>query len=241
MKVARRPPGAHRSALPAFGALGVLVGVTWWAVYDYRQWRALGVGGLPPTLTGWLTVTRMRFKAGDPFHVPGAVPAQSTLATLKQRDSARPRVAPHPIPHRVLDQPAPQALIARLMHVFDEFEQSTTPALVYRISLWEKNNPALFLDTPALADSAAGQARWEIGHVHPSDGSVHVTLAPDDAAAVIAKRWGELHPLAGRMAGLPATYTLLYPPRNDTDLDAVRTIVAAAISHASASQLQTTG
>ena len=59
----------------------------------------------------------------------------------------------------------------------------------------------------ALARRFLSSVRGELAHVHCSniapaenaelDGSLHVTLNPDDAALVVEQGWGELHPLAG--------------------------------------------
>ena len=39
----------------------------------------------------------------------------------------------------------------------------------------------------------------EIGHMHPTDGSMHMILSPSDAKVVIESGWGELHGLAGQV------------------------------------------
>jgi hypothetical protein len=56
-------------------------------------------------------------------------------------------------------------------------------------------------------------------------------LARADAAQAIDKGWGELHPLAGRTAGLPATYVLLYSPRNPSEVAVVEQLLNAAAAH----------
>lgn len=185
-----------------------------WAWRDYRQWRALGPGGLPHTPAGWLTMARLRLQGTDPFlvRVGSSLPVHPALLELPRRSGDRPEVAGFPIPHRVLQEPPPPDVHDAVREVFDRF----TPPLEYRTSRWEKHNQALF----------RGEA--EVGHLHPSDGSMHVTLAPADAQRVIDLAWGELHPLAGGKLGLPATYTLLYPPRDDADLAPIAAILTAA-------------
>ncbi|RZL73522.1 MAG: hypothetical protein EOP32_36710 [Rhodococcus sp. (in: high G+C Gram-positive bacteria)] len=37
------------------------------AARDYRQWKALGEGGIPWGLRGWMRVTRLRLTMGDPL------------------------------------------------------------------------------------------------------------------------------------------------------------------------------
>ncbi|MYW00038.1 luciferase family protein [Streptomyces sp. SID3343] len=205
-----------------------------WAVRDYRSWRGLGVGGLPANPLGWLTTTRLRFRGRDPFRVscPGQGPVSAVLVGLPTRDGARPQVARHPIPHRVLGRPASESLREEIRGVFDEFAARRAPALEYRTSRWEKHHRALFaLSGDDDAHATSGEAGHEVGHVHPADGSMHMVLGPADAQHVIDRGWGELHPLAGVAYELPAGYTLLYPPRTHDDIDPLRTILSAAVHH----------
>ncbi|WP_349428672.1 hypothetical protein [Microbacterium sp. LWS13-1.2] len=212
----------RRWMLGAAATLAVIV----WSVSDYMRWRALGVGGLPPTMWGWLRVTHMRIRAGDPFSVRTDGVAHPEIAALPARSSPRPAIAPHPVPHRVLDQHASADLVLDLEGVFDDFIATADSSIEYRTSSWERHNKALFLTaSPRWREGA----RLEFGHFHPSDGSMHVILSPADAAIVVERSWGELHPLAGKMLDLPATYTLLYPPRDRDDLTVVRTILQAAL------------
>jgi hypothetical protein len=52
----------------------------------------------------------------------------------------------------------------------------------------------------------------EIVHLHPLDGSLHMSLAPLDAKLVIEKGWGERFPLSGTI--IPFTYIMVYAPRS---------------------------
>jgi len=178
-----------RRGIVVLVALGAAVVAAW---RDYRAWRALGVGGLPPNLKGWATVTVLRLRRRDPLHPlrPVAEPPSPQLMPLPHRSAARPSVARHPVPHRVLTGHAPAAVKVELRELFDELRR--TAGLDYRTSRWEKHNRALF----------RGEA--EVGHIHPSDGSLHVTLSPADAELVVTRGWGEFHPLAGVAARYPA-------------------------------------
>ncbi|MEU3513493.1 hypothetical protein ABZ733_37785 [Streptomyces longwoodensis] len=183
----------------------------------------------------------MRLQSRDPFKVRGTGgaadngSANPTMLSLPPRQGKRPRVSRHPVPHRVLDRPPPEALRQAVQQILDDLAIQHAPATEFRTSLWEKNNRALFLrreSCSAQSDGHNGPAR-EVGHIHPSDASMHVTLAPGDAQKVIDLGWGQLHALAGGKQGLPATYTLLYPPRCDADLAPIRAILTAAVHHAS--------
>ncbi len=72
----------------------------------------------------------------------------------------------------------------------------------------------------------------EACHAHPSDGSLHLTLHPDDARLVLARGRGERHPLArgGWLARfVPPGFVMVYAPRDAAELAAVRDIVKAAV------------
>ena len=139
-------------------------------------------------------------------------------------------MGPHPIPHRVLDQHAGPDEKATLKQLFDSRVTQGPADLEYRTSRWEKNNDALFLRKSPADDGT------EVGHLHPSDGSMHLTLGPADAATVVDRGWGEYHPLAGVALDLPETYVLIYPPQTTGDLHAIdRILTAAVLLHAAGS------
>jgi len=72
----------------------------------------------------------------------------------------------------------------------------------------------------------------EVCHAHPSDGSMHLTLHPADAALVLSQAWGERHPLSngGWLARfVPPGFVMVYAPRNEEDIETVMRIVAAAV------------
>ncbi|KAK0532002.1 hypothetical protein OC835_003478 [Tilletia horrida] len=102
----------------------------------------------------------------------------------------------------------------------------------------------------------SGMPKGEFAHIHRHDGSVHVVLSPADARAALDKGWGQLHSLSGlayrgfwlpsllrtwrppptashntpprRALGPPPTYTFLYAPRSDAELETVKTLIRAA-------------
>lgn len=67
-------------------------------------------------------------------------------------------------------------------------------------------------------------------HVHPSDGSMHMTLHPADANTVLEAEWGERHPLAGVFNDrlLPSGFIMLYAPQNDEEIEVVFRVIRAA-------------
>jgi Family of unknown function (DUF5519) len=210
----------------------VAVMATSWAVKDYLCWRALGAGGLPHTLRGWLTVVVLRIEAWhvDRFDTTGWAGTGHLSGSLAVRPGPRPTVAPYPIPHRQIDQhPDPQFTPNLTIASF----VASRPGLTCSRSYFEKHTDAAFA-APGCAIHADGEVSGgEIAHVH-GDGSLHVVLARADAAQAIDRGWGELHPLAGRTAGLPATYVLLYSPRTPGEVAVVERLLNAAAAHMTA-------
>jgi phospholipase/carboxylesterase len=88
---------------------------------------------------------------------------------------------------------------------------------------------AYFLNTEAVADvelmPPAGSTEWI--HLH-ADGSVHVRLSDADEKEVLAKDWGEPHPLRDR----GVREILVYAPRNSEEVDIVKTVFAASYRYA---------
>jgi Family of unknown function (DUF5519) len=70
----------------------------------------------------------------------------------------------------------------------------------------------------------AFQAVREFAHLHPSeDGSLHMTLPPDLYDEVLAKGWGEPHPLSGTM--------LVWGPRDAAELEVVWGLIKASYAY----------
>lgn len=208
-----------------------------WALDDYRRWRALGVGGLPPTWRGWLRMTRLRMRMKDPLD-PAPLRARqgspedvAALRGLPERAGKRPRVAPHPVPHRQLTDHAPQALRAELKTLFDARVAADPVRLTYALSHFEKNHEAVTLRDHLCCHADARATHGEIAHIHPSDGSMHMVLSASDAGLVVERGWGERHGLAGVMLGLPLTYTLIYAPRDGSEVEIDGMILDAAVAY----------
>jgi hypothetical protein len=179
-----------------------------------------------------MAALRARTWRVDPFHITGLTGAGRLDGPLPERAGPRPAVAHYPIPHRQLDQlPGPGFTSPLTIGSF----VATRPTLVVRQSYFEKHNDAAFTvpDLPVHADGEVSGG--EIGHIH-ADGSLHVVLAPEDAAAAIGQGWGQLHPAGGLVAGLPATYVLVYAPRSAAEVAVVEQLLDAAAGHMSGSR-----
>lgn len=114
-------------------------------------------------------------------------------------------------PHQQLTQTAPRGLQEQLV---------ARAALLPGIEMGDScvsvpGARALHLDVDlARGPASAFQCRTEFAHVHPAgDGSLHMTLPELVYADVIAKGWGEPHPISGTM--------LVYGPRNHFELEVI--------------------
>ena len=146
---------------------------------------------------------------------------------LPQRPGAKP-AATTGIPHVQLDQNAGdgvlQALTAwafALEGVVEEPSRASLPGA-----------RALTVATELPANPDAMIVGREFAHVHPqpNGGSLHLRLPADRAGEVVARGWGEWHPLA--LDETLPNLVMVYAPRTDDDLDIVQTIIEAAVEYA---------
>ncbi|KUI66256.1 hypothetical protein VM1G_01972 [Cytospora mali] len=217
---------------------------------DYQNFLRLGPGGTPPTLSGYARLAWFRlFIIRDPFSPPlskgatsrppaGILPAQD----LPYRPGPRPTVAGL-APQRQLDQHGSAASFAALREALSRLACRRPDRYGTARSCIEKHGFALFARHPV---NVCGNG--EVCHIHNSDRSMHMNLHPDDIAEVLAKGWGQRHPMAwgsgveeGKGKGkrswmtvtprspLPETFVLIYAPRDESDLHVVCKIIEAAI------------
>jgi hypothetical protein len=93
----------------------------------------------------------------------------------------------------------------------------------------EPGSFAVFTDNPApSAVLLPPRLTAEFAHVH-ADGSLHLALDREDQAELLAKGWGERHPLYSPGVNV----VMLYAPRDRDDLAVARTVLQAASRYAS--------
>ncbi|KAL1688590.1 hypothetical protein GGG16DRAFT_59583 [Schizophyllum commune] len=211
-------------------------------IRDYRAYLSLGEGGLPYNPIGWILSSTLGVFGRETLSLDiyDKMPEKRSwlAASLPQREGPRPTIGKHVIPHRQIDQFPPESLkpaarsLIQLMH---ERHPTTTRM---QPSAHEGHALALFAvpDAPCpIADKAINQQRGrEIEHVHPLiDCSYHALLAPQDCKEVIAKGWGERHPLSGCFGDkdLQANYLFVYAPRSEEELVVTTRILEAAIGY----------
>jgi phospholipase/carboxylesterase len=68
----------------------------------------------------------------------------------------------------------------------------------------------------------------EFAHVHPPyDGSMHMMLPPETVDQVLARGWGEPHPMA-RRGLIPPTAVMVYAPRDADEVETVLQVIGAS-------------
>ncbi len=195
---------------------------------DYKTWRALGPGGLPANVGGWLIATALRPLSRRDLMTVAIASRAGRHWHLEPRRGPRPTIAPYPIPHRQLTDRATPGLTVRITGAVAT-EARTDNRYHLARSHFERRGDALYLTDVTAAAPWISRTNGEILHVHETEGSMHVVMQPDDAQTVISAGWGELHPLAGRPGlGLPETYVFLYAPRNSDDADRIEQIIHRA-------------
>lgn len=151
------------------------------------------------------------------------MPKNQPSFLARRRRGPRPRTTPTN-PHTQLTQNAPHELQERVFG----FAGSLPGVAVGPSAVSVPGARAFHL--PALSHSAreAFMVGREFAHLHPpSDGSLHMVLAPDVVDSVIENGWAERHPLAGRH-GLPANIVMVYGPRDQDELAVVEDLVRAS-------------
>jgi hypothetical protein len=167
----------------AYWARGIYMG--------YQAYLDLGPGGTPSTFPGYMKVSflglfALRNRFALPL-VPDALKGTGSLnpGMLCSRPiEERPKVAGI-APHRQIDHKASKYLFKVLSAAIAAFEARLPEKLCIKISAFEKHCNALFAQRKRDSTS-----NGEICHVHPSDGSMHMTLHPEDIKIVLEAGWG---------------------------------------------------
>jgi hypothetical protein len=127
-------------------------------------------------------------------------------------------------PHTQLDQNAPPALQEALYA-----RARGLPGVVVGPShVSVPGARALHLPGCPHPAQAGFMVEREFAHLHPAtDGSLHMSLPPDQIETTIDNGWAEYHPLAGKY-GLPTNIVMVYGPRDEAELGIVAALVEAS-------------
>lgn len=148
--------------------------------------------------------------------------------TLPRRTGEAPVTNPA-MPHTQVSQTAP----VELQEALFERLAALTGVVVGRSHVSVPGARAFHLDNAHAAGSReAFMVGTEFAHLHPAhDGSLHLVLPEDEARQVIARGWGEFHPLVAQGV-MPPTTVMVYGPRTADEVDTVERIVRASYEHA---------
>ncbi|KLO79808.1 uncharacterized protein LW93_7252 [Fusarium fujikuroi] len=232
-------PQSQRLAIAA--AAGVIIGIPVFriAAEDYRGYIALGPGGLPHNLIGWIGQILLKPLKKEPFHTrcydekscekagPNGHVAFLSEKDVPVREAPKPTIGKWTAPSRQLTDMANQSLIEGYQSFLSSLASSSSSKLKIATSLAERRGPALFVASEKPSHPIAKRAGGEIGHMHGSDGSMHINLAPKDAKLVLERGWGQRHPLSGTVLYLGNV--MVYAPRNEDELEVVKSITRAGV------------
>ena len=156
-------------------------------------------------------------------------PKDQASFLARRRTGPRPSTTPTN-PHTQLTQNAPIDLQERLFAV----ASSLAGVVAGPSAVSVPGARAFHLPACSHGKHDAFMVGREFAHLHPpSDGSLHMVLAPNVVAGVIENGWAERHPLAGRH-GLPANIVMVYGPRDEEELAVVADLVRASHNFATA-------
>ncbi|EME49400.1 hypothetical protein DOTSEDRAFT_163739 [Dothistroma septosporum NZE10] len=202
---------------------------------DYKAFIALGPGGTPQTVYGYLKVKALSLFALRSQYLSAPVPRhfivkQGYLKSLPRRNRRRPKTVGI-APHRQIEQKPDQETYNKVACAIEAMAPGENNDLAIGTSCFEKNGIGLFSKIPANQT-----CRGEVVHIHPSDGSFHMTLHPADANTILEAGWGERHPLAGVFFNrfLPVGFMMVYAPLDEGEIATILEIVNAAAWYVSA-------
>ncbi|KAF8556213.1 hypothetical protein OG21DRAFT_1506837 [Imleria badia] len=218
--------------------IGVILGfVIRRSISNYHAYIAMGPGGLPYNIYGWLL--SLCFKpfareklSTEQYDQDGNKETFLDHEEIKERRGDRPKMSWHIAPSRQLDRYAPLEMGQRLIALFDALAVANLDLVSVVPSRFERIHPALVINESLITPHApAKKARREICHIHRhKDFSLHAMMSPQDCKTVIEKGWGERHPLSGSHV-LPKEFMLLYAPRDDDELAMIARCMCAAIGY----------
>ena len=168
-------------------------------------------------------------------------PPTSVAAMNSQVFKLLPRKGPKPnttsrLPHSQLDGHGPDSIVKQL----HDYCFTTWPDTVANeeSGISVPGARAMVLHRDCNCHSSNGNKRAfmvgrEFAHIHPypDPGSMHLTLSAKDAKYVINQGWGEDHYLVTQ-GHWPKGLVMIFSPRDEEELDQVKTIVAKSYEFA---------
>ncbi|MEM8775987.1 MAG: luciferase family protein [Pseudomonadota bacterium] len=133
------------------------------------------------------------------------------------------------LPHSQLNQHGPDEII----HALHEWCFSLPNINNEDSGISVPGSRALVLRDGVSGNQAAFMIGREFAHIHPKpdNGSMHLVLPVEDVAEVKQTGWGEDHYLVTQ-GQWPVGLVMIFSPRNEDELDAVKKIVARSYEFA---------
>ena len=150
------------------------------------------------------------------------------MLELRVRSGKKPETT-NSLPHSQLTQHGPDEIVEKL----HEWCFSLAHVVNKASGVAPPGTRALILDSQIEGNSNAFMVGREFAHIHPhpDNGSMHIQLTAEDAREVVEKGWGENHYLVDQ-GQLPVGLVLVFSPRDDTDLEILKTIVQRSYDYA---------
>ncbi|GAD91685.1 conserved hypothetical protein [Paecilomyces variotii No. 5] len=231
-------------AILSFGSI-VFINVALAAYRDYKIYLSYGPGGLPYNLRGWFISSCILRPWGTEVFSTGLYDRNPDKRKWLSSDwppyerGQRPRLGPHPLPQRQLDQLTDEGCKELLKSEFNKLVAANPSIIQFRPSLHEGHTRSIFLADDVPGAPVAKEMLREVSHIHATgDYSVHVVLAPQDCKKVIESGWGQRHPLDGVKFAkyvfgwtIPKEYVLLYAPRTEEEVRILMQVVRASVGY----------
>ena len=154
---------------------------------------------------------------------------------LIQRPGQKPDTTSR-LPHSQLNQHGPDHIIDKL----HEWCFSLPKVANERSGISVPGARALVIDEDVKCNHEAFMIGREFAHIHPhpDNGSMHVKLSRDDALEIVEKGWGEDHYLVTQ-GQYPVGLVMVFSPRNEDELEVVKSIVRKSYEYATGKTLST--
>ena len=147
---------------------------------------------------------------------------------LSPREGVKPKTT-NSIPHSQIDQHGSDEIVQQL----HEFCFSLPGVQNEQSAISVPGARALVMHHAHECNHKAFMIGREFAHIHPhpDNGSMHLNLSSEDAREVVRKGWGEDHFLVTQ-GQFPHGLIMVFSPRSDNELDAVKTIVKRSYEYA---------